>query len=237
MYKVNILPLELHDNINFDVNKLIKVMTVSIIAVVLLIGYGAFVFRLYMTGKEIAETEKELAQLQDTVKQVEEIKKQRQNNELIVQNFKDLVDNRKTWSNMLEELNSYLPVDIWLESIDVSFIEPQSPAGIDGQGGGQTKTQAKGMPARSQTNIDRTGTGKESNVDQDLKGISQLAVPSPNVLTVEGYSRSLPSVGIFVNSLGKMPYIKKIRLSEIKKDDGQAAVKFKITATIGESGE
>lgn len=236
MYKVNILPLELHNNINVDVKKLIKIMTVSVITVVLAIGYGTFIFRFYSIRKEIAETEKELVQLQDTVKKVEETKKQRQNNELTVQNLKDLVDNRKTWSNLLDELNSSLPVDIWLESIDVSFIDPQTPDGTVEQGSGQPKMQAKGTQVQLQSKANRTEAGAESSVEPDLKGISQLVVPFPNVITVEGYARTLPSVGIFVNSLGKMPYINKIRLCEIKEDERHAAVKFKITATIGESG-
>jgi len=180
MYKVNILPLELHRNINVDVKKLIKIMTVFIITAILLAAYGTFIISFYSTGKEIAEAEKELVRLQDIVKKVEEIRKQRQNNELSVQNFKDLIDNRKTWSYMLEELNSSLPADIWLESIDLSFVSPQTP----------------------------------------------------NFLTVEGYSRTVPSVGILVNSLGRMPYFNKIVLSEIRKDERHAALKFKITATI-----
>jgi len=236
MYKVNVLPLELHRNINLDVKKLIKTMTVYTITTILLVAYGTFIFSYYSTRKEVAETEKELVQLQDTVNKVEKIKKQRQNDELAVQNFKALVDNRKTWSHMLEELNSSLPVDIWLESIDLSFAGPQTVAGINGQTVGKPKIQAKGMQAQAQTRVNRADAGAESGVESDPKGLSQLVLPHPNVLSVEGYSRTVPSVGILVNNLGKMPYLKNIMLNEIREDERHAAVKFKITAMIGESG-
>lgn len=85
-------------------------------------------------------------------------------------------------------------------------------------------------------NVDASSSGAESQAESAPRGISQLITTNPNGLTVEGYSRAVPSVGIFLNKLGHIPDLEEVSLYEIQEDSGRIALRFKITAALKESG-
>jgi len=242
MYKINLLPSELQRDLSIDVRKLVKRAAVSLVAVILLAGYGSFLYSSYSTRKEIAKTEKYLNELNVTVKKVEEIKKQRETSEQSAQKLKELLNNRLAWSSVLEDLNHNLPVDVWLERIDLSHIDLQASTGASGQPKGQADAQApqsQSQPAPAQPNPAQAGTGAvpEGKPPSGQSGTpAPSSPPVPNTLTIEGYSRTVPSIGVFVNNLSRMPYFTRVTLNEFAEDEKMGAIKFKVTAAIKEGG-
>ena len=238
MYKVNLLPTELQRDISIDFRKLVKRLSVSLLAITLLASYSAFLYSFYSNRKDIARTERYLNELRVTVTKVEDIKKQRQNNEQSVQTLRELLSKRLSWSPLLEDLNCNLPVDMWLESFDLSFTDLQTSTGAAGQSPGQPKALAP--QAQAQSKPAQTGNGASSDGQAPAAGqkgpLPPASLTVPNTLTLEGYSRTVPSIGIFVNNLNRMPYFNRVTLNEISEDKKYGAIRFKVTAMLKESG-
>ncbi|OPX88396.1 MAG: Fimbrial assembly protein (PilN) [Pelotomaculum sp. PtaB.Bin104] len=241
MYKINLLPPELQRDISIDIKKLVKRLSVSLVVMSVLAGYGTFLYSYISTKKEISQTEKYLNELQVTVKIVEDLKKQRQGNEHTIQIFTEMIDKRLTWSYVLDDFSRNLPVDVWLERIDLSYIDPQAAAGAAGQTKGQPnpqsqpqQAQAQGQ-AKAQAGAGATPGGQAPPAGQ--KGQPQaVSPPVPNTMTIKGYSHTVPSIGVFINNLNKMPYFTRITLNELAEDDKSLAFKFKLTAAVKEVG-
>lgn len=238
MDKINLLPPELQRDISIDIKKLVKRLFVSLVVISVLAGYSTFLYSYLATKKEIAQTEKYWNKLQVTVKIVEELKKQRQGNEQTIQEFTAIIDKRLTWSYMLDDFSHNLPVDVWLEKIDLSFVDPQVVVGAAGQVKGQ---QAQIRPAQTQGRAGaQAGAGatlEEQAPPAGQNGQSQaFSPPVPNTLTIEGYSHTVPSIGVFINNLNKMPYFTKVTLNELAVDNKSSAIKFKLTAAVKEGG-
>lgn len=198
------MPPELQQNnstyVKKDLRRIVRIITAGSIVFVLLIFYGRFLFVSNSLERDIVETEARLAQLQDTVKQVKEVQKQRLAEEQSVKNYKKLLAERKSWSELLEEIEACLPADVWLNNVDASFI------------------------------------GAESQAESAPRGISQLIITNPNGLTIEGYSLTVPSIGVYFNKLGHIPDLEEVSLYEIREDSRRIALRFKITAALKESG-
>lgn len=57
-----------------------------------------------------------------------------------------------------------------------------------------------------------------------------------DTMVVDGYSRTVASVGVFMFRLGQTPGLEQITLNEIREEQKYAAYKFKITAALRGSG-
>lgn len=239
MYKINLLPSELQRDISIDVRKLVKRAIVALAAILLISGYSIFLFNYYSTKKEACELEKRLKQLEAAVKKVEEIKKQRRDNEQAVEKFKELLNQRLTWACVLKDIDYNLPEDMWLGSIDISYTGRWAQAEAGDKELEQMKTKEavqKGRPKSGQTGTGALSDSKTSAAKQE--GTSQQAsLPVPDTLAIEGYSRTVSSVGVFINNLNKLPYFKSALLEELGEDEKYAGVKkFKLIAEIKEGG-
>lgn len=228
MYKINMLPLELQRNTGSGKQKLLKSFVFSTIAVVILAAYGSFLVSGYRLKIEIADAEKELAECQDQLAGVAESNRQLYDEQLSRQSFQNLINHRKTWSPLLEELDTSLPVDVWLERISLSYVDADAPAASSGQ------AQGPGVPVRPPP----VQTGRMPGVEIKSSPGAALSVwPSANLIVVNGYSRTVPSIGILVYRLGQMPGLEQVTLNEIKEDQTHAAYRFTITAALGGKGE
>jgi len=216
MYKINLLPTELQRDLSLDVKGLVRRVSITITLILLLFGYGVFLFMGYLTQKEINDTEKYLNQISSTVKKVEGIKAQRVKNEESTKKFKELLNARLTRFPLLEDLSYNMPVDLWLDNVDMSYVAPANASGGATQGQTAAPPQAQGQAA----------------ADKKVP----VSPPVPNTLTIEGYSRTVPSVGIFMNNLYRMPYFSSVVLNELKTDEKSGSVKFKLTAVLKEGG-
>jgi len=214
MYKLNLLPTELQKDLSIDFKGLVRRVTITITVILLLFSYGVFLFMGYLTQKEISDTEKYLSQISATVKKVEGIKAQRVKNEESTKKFKELLSARLTRFPLLEDLSYNMPVDLWLDNLDMSYVAPaKTPANASG---GAAQPQAQGQPAAEKK--------------------APVAPPLPNTLTIEGYSRTVPSVGIFMNNLYRMPYFSSVVLNELKTEESSGNTKFKLSAVLKEGG-
>jgi hypothetical protein len=207
VYKINLLPVELQKDLSIDVKGLVRRVTVTVIVILLLFGYGAFLYLGYLTKKEITDTEKYLSQISAAVKRVEGIKAQRVKDEESTKLYKGLLSTRQTRFPMLEDISYNMPVDLWLEKVDMSYVAPKEE-GKDGK------------PAQA-----ANGDKKET-----------AAPPVPNNLIIEGYSRTVPSIGVFMNNLYRMPYFSSVILNELNTDEKSGNIKFKLTAVLKEGG-
>lgn len=231
MYKINLLPPELQRDVSIDFKTLAIRASAVVAAVGLVAMYCAFLYNIHSIKLEISQEEKYLSEIQFTVKKVEEIKNKRLANEQSVQKYRELLDNRVTWSPVLEDLNKILPTDMWLESINISHVDRQV------QGGGAI------IPAPQPPPVQLPGYQLQSQIQAKTAGTAQggqgenqpvSSLPTPNTLTINGYSRTAPSVGVYLHNLGKMPYYSKVALNEMGEDEKESAYKFKITATVKE---
>jgi hypothetical protein len=153
MYKMNLLPAELQKDLSIDIKGLIRRVTVTVIVILLLCGYGAFLYMGYLTQREISDTEKYLNQISATVKKVEGIKTQRLKNEESTKKFKELLSARLTRFPMIEDLSYNMPVDLWLENVEMSYVEPKD-AGKNGQAA-KTNANASTGAAQGQAAADK----------------------------------------------------------------------------------
>ncbi|MDD4239611.1 MAG: PilN domain-containing protein [Desulfotomaculaceae bacterium] len=213
MYKINLLPLELQRDLSIDVKGLVKRVSITVTIILLLASYGVFLYLGYLTQREIADTQRYLNQITPAVKKVEAIKTQRVKDEESIKVYQGLLSARLTRFPLLEDLNHNMPFDLWLENVDISYVASKD-AGKDAQPGQPaTTTQAAG--------------GKNGPVSP----------PLPNTLVLEGYARSVPSIGFFVNNLYRMPYFSSVVLNEYEYEKPpKDRYKFKLTAALKEGG-
>ncbi len=225
MYKINLLPGELQRDLSIDVKGLVRRVTVTVMVILLLFGYGAFLFMGYLTQKEISDTERYLSQISATVKKVEGIKAQRIKNEESTKKCKELLSARQTRSPLLEDLSYNMPVDLWLGNVDMSYVTPKN-SGKDGQPGQPSGNESSGYGQGQPVTATQSATGKN--------GVDSL--PLPNTLIIVGYARSVPSIGFFMNNLYRMPYFSNVVLNELQWDEKEDCFKFKLTAELKEGG-
>jgi len=220
VYKINLLPTELQKDLSIDVKGLVRRVTITVIVILLLFGYGAFLFVGYLTQREISDTEKYLSQISSAVKRVEEIKAQRVKDEKSTKIYQELLSARQVRFPLLEDISHNLPVDMWLEKLNMSYVAPKE------DGKNSQPAQAANDGAQEQQN---TQSHTQGQADDKNKPSSP---PVPNTLIVEGYSRTVPSIGIFMNNLYRMPYFSNVVLNELATDEKSGNIKFKLTAAL-----
>ncbi|MGI6491784.1 MAG: PilN domain-containing protein [Pelotomaculum sp.] len=220
MYKINLLPVELQKDLSIDVKGLVKRVSIAMTVILMFFGYGAFLFMGYLTQKEINDTERYLSQISSSVNIIEDIKAQRIKNEESTKRFKELLNTRLARSPMLVDLSYNMPVDLWLENIDLSYVAPEQTAANASSGAAQEQT------AQPQPQGQAPASKQEA-----------VSAPAPNTFVLIGYSRSVSSIGVFMNNLYGMPYFSSVVLNELNTDEKSGNVKFKLTAQLKETGK
>lgn len=226
MYKINLLPVELQRDISIDVKGLVRRVSITVTVILLLASYGVFLFMGYLTQREIADTERYLSQISSAVKKVEGIKAQRVKDEESIKVYKEILSARLTRYPLLEDLNSNMPVDMWLDTLDLSYVERKDAgqAAQTGQPAADASGNTQEQPAAAAQPQGQSAGGKNG----------KASIPLPNTLVLEGYSYSVPSIGFFTNYLYRMPYFSKVVLDSYKWDESKFAYKFKLTAALKE---
>jgi hypothetical protein len=222
MYKLNLLPVELQRDLSIDIKGLVRRVTITVAIFIVLASYGMFLFMGYLTQREINDTQKYLNQISATVKKVEGIKAERVKNEENTKKFKEILGARQARFPILEDLNYNMPVDLWLENVSMSYVASGQAANTAANAsGGATQTQ----PVEQSQTQGQAAAKKEA-----------VSPPLPNTLIIEGYSLTVPSIGIFMNNLYLMPYFTSVVLNELKTDEKSGNIKFKLTAVLKEGG-
>lgn len=210
MYKVNLLPPKLQREEVVDISRLFLIAVITFFSVIIL-GAGAFFIVNYFTMRnDIAAATQRVSTLQPTVAYVTNLRKERTAMEKTVTDYKALLNKQITWSSLLYELNDIAPVDVWLVELDIQNVA--LPAGTPGVVSVKPATAAAKKPA---------GKAALQNTEP---------IPRPNTVTIKGYSRSVPEIGIFVQNLKQLPYFKNVLINKINSDT--TGNSFDITAYI-----
>jgi len=205
-YKVNLLPPHLQREGLIDFRRLTIITGTTLLIAIVLGSYGAFLFNFYTMKNDLAATRQQLEALAPMVARVEGLRKERKELEAILEEYKYILKKHIAWSSLLYDLGDVTPIDLWLVEMDIKNI----PAETKPQGGGEA-TPAKKEPA-----------AKEPQYAH--------AYPRPNVITFKGYSRTVSSIGVFVNNLYKLPYFKTIKLKSVS--DEPDGFHFEINAYV-----
>lgn len=207
MYKVNFLPRELQRDFVTDINKLAAGALFALIIAGVLAVYGFFLDRLHLVEAAVAEAGRYLESLQAGVAAVEEVKRRRVRDEQTVDSLRAIMEKRISWTEVLTGVNSQLPADVWLARLELGNRDLPGAA-----------------PERDYL--------REGRPAQGAGGPPGAAPPAPDVLVLEGYSRSVSSVGVLVDQLGRIPVFSRVLLNELSVDRKAAAYTFKITALL-----
>ncbi len=215
MYKVNLLPPRLQREGAIDTRRLALIAGTALVAAAFLGGYAAFLINFFLMKGELAATRQQLASLAPVVSRAEKAKNEREQLEASLKEYHALLEKRLTWSDLLADLNNYSPVDLWLTELEISYKEETkagkaTPAPETQSAPGAPKTAGLSAPA--------------------LKAPEGYA--RPNQVTLKGFSRTVPSVGVFMHNLDQLPRFREVKLRSLSAEkDG---VKFEITAFLKE---
>lgn len=215
MYKVNLLPPKLQREGIIDTRRLALIAGTMLLAAAFLGGYAAFLINFFLLKSELATTRQQLASLTPVVSRVEKVKNERKQLEDALKEYHSILEKRLVCSDLLFDLNNFTPIDVWLTELEISF-KPETKA---------EKTtpapETSSAPGRSKTAMASTPALKEP------EGYAR-----PNQVTLKGFSRTVPSVGVFMYNLYQLPWFQEIKLHRLSTEkDG---VKFEITASLKE---
>lgn len=237
MYDINLLPPNLQKKFNIDVKKLLISFTITCMVTGLVGGYGLLMFKLYGTRMEMHRIDQRLNQIAPQVARVEQLKRERLEGEKKINAFRTIIDDRLTFTLILDDIAKNMPVDMWLTGISMEYREKYIPRG--------GFASPPGMLAGVYKNktVDKNITGKKPDADKqnitktptDKKDKEKNSPPPPNVLVLQGAAHSPASVGVFVHNLARLPYFQNINVLKVfantAGDPGQA---FTIEAQLRE---
>lgn len=220
MYNINLLPRELRPGNKINRQRLVVKIILIFLAVSLTGAYCGFTYRLHSLQNEVANANEQLVKMRPQVNKALALKQERKRITATVNELQKLLDRRKTWSHVLSDINDILPEDVWLKGINI-YYDPG--ANIRGQ-----------LPAR-EGNYEEKARYRETGKSQKTVTFMQGVAHIPNTITIDGNSRTVPPVGIFLNSLQELKYLKQARLDNILENREQSVITFTITAYTGDS--
>lgn len=209
MYKVNLLPPELvaaEPGLHRR-SPLYNLLVFCVGGLCLL--YVTFLLYLFFSQLQVQQKQKALAALEPQIQQVEKLQQQSQALRDRAMVWEGILKERREYYPLLVDLQRVLPVDMWLTRIELARVEPQAPGGLPA------------APAQPQAS---------GGAPPPL----QPAVPPvPNRLVIEGGTRSLSSVGVYINNLCRLPYFQKVTLREVTTVGQDHVTTFTIEAVLG----
>lgn len=208
IYKVNLLPQNLQHEGNIDIRRLLTIGVVTLLATVLIIGYSFFVVNFMVMKKQLAEAQQQLANLSPIVTRTEKMISERKEIEKSLDQYNSLIKKQVAWSDMFSDLNNVTPVDLWLNSMELSY-----------------KPDAKVTVGSSPVL-----TGNENPVQPGQATGQSAKAGRPNVVTFNGASLTISSIGVFMNNLYQLPYFQEVKLIKASRDS--QGIAFQITALL-----
>lgn len=213
MYRVNLLPPKLQREGTLDVRRLLLVGLTTLLAASLVGGYGVFILTFWSAKSELAATEQQIAALAPAVARVQAMKTERKDLEEALQEYDSILSKQQMWSDILLDFSHITPIDVWLTSLEIVYKGTEPAKGASGaqSAPAQAKAQSGGSQSSGQVSVDQLQS-------------------KPNTMLLKGYSRTVPSIGIFVNNLHQYPYFLDVQLNRILRDP--QGNQFEITATL-----
>jgi len=209
IYKVNFLPPNLQREGNIDLRRLFLISGVTLIVTLLAISCGFLVINFFVMNNQLRGTQQQLAELAPVVDRVEKITSERKELEKTIDQYNFLLKRHVVWSDMFYDYNNISPVDLWLNSVELSY-KPD------------LKVTIGSSPVI---------TGKEEQKQSSLAGSGQsVDIQRPNQVDFKGASLTMSSIGVFINNLYQLPYFKEVKL--IKASRESQGITFQITALL-----
>lgn len=254
-YRVNLLPVELQPRPVLEPKRLLFITLVTLTAGGLVTAWVFWNINLTRMRTELSAVKQQQPKLQETVTRLVEIKKQRLELEATAGELEQLIQQRKTWSKMLLDMNDVVPREVWLTALRLQAAENVSGADrkVDGSNAAQIpgsvpsllqKSLQQGSDALQQATA-QTGeqanqigeTGQPDQSDGQVMREEENNLPRlPDTLTLEGNTNSLAAVGVFIYQLGKLPYFSRVDLNEVKYDETKGITTFSISARLKGGG-
>lgn len=233
MYKVNLLPDELTQTA-VDLKKVLQAFLFALIVSLVLAVYGFFLYEIHQVKKELALLQKKVADIQPDLQRLESLEKQKADMEKAASDLEVIAGKRMTWSPVLDEINSNVPTDIWLTGLQ--FINDRNGLPAPEADSRTSQQQAGKVPspqevARQIEGMKNTQAEKQGRVD-GKQGAPPVAMPAPNAVSIQGESRSVVPVGVFVNRLLTVQYFTDVRVNDIHEDQEKGILAFSLTATL-----
>lgn len=223
-YKVNLLPPKLQLEGTIDFRRLAVIGGTTLFAAVILGGYGAFLLHFYSIKNDLEATKQQLASLAPLVSRVEGIKNERKGLEAALTEYHSILEKHIDWlSDLLSDLGDIMPVDLWLIDLDLynKPVEQKAKSPDSTSQGTKAKKSETDAPAAA-----KAKSSKSAGQGQEESG----AFAKPNMIKFTGFSRTVPSIGVFINNLHKLPYFKEIKLNKISAEG--EGFKFEISAIL-----
>ncbi|MCL5290651.1 MAG: PilN domain-containing protein [Eubacteriales bacterium] len=207
IYKVNLLPARLQREGIIDFRRLLAVGGITLLSAVALGSYGIFILNLFSINSELKETRQQVDSLAPVVARVEAMSRERKELESTLEEYNLVLNKHTAWLDLLYALGDITPVDLWIVDMEIINMTDENKAA--GYLHPPPKEGEKVKEANSIQTLSRT-----------------------NIVTFSGYSRTVPSIGIFINYLYKLRYFKEIKLKSVS--DETDGYNFKINAIIRE---
>jgi Tfp pilus assembly protein PilN len=202
VYKVNLLPPELTvEERRPSLTERLPAVAWYAVAVVVVLGYSAFLFTYFIAQGDLERKQAALERLAPEVAAAQALAADLKSAEARLVAWREVLINREDWVYLLEEVGAKLPAEVWFTALSI----------------------VPGLP-------EQTGTAAETAaLLEQAGGEGAEAAFQPPVYTmqIEGGSRTLPAVGVFVHHLQRMPQFSSVTLREIR-EDGDGNLSFAI---------
>lgn len=232
MYKINLLPDELFQP-QTDLKRIMRFLLVTILVALISGSYVLFLYHSIQLEKELVRLQKKVADIQPELIRLESLRKEKTDLEKASADIEGLAGNRVAWSPVIAEINRNIPTDIWLTgfsfyydrvSIQVTEPDPQ-------------KNQQQDKKA---VNLEETARKIEGNIASQADKQSRMdgrqgqpaTLPVPNALLIEGESKSVLPVSVFVNRMLKARYFRDVRINDIHENKERGTLVFGLTALV-----
>jgi len=209
IYKVNFLPPKLQREGNIDLRRLFLIGGVTLLVTLAVISYSILVITFFVMKNQLKGTQQQLADLAPIVARVQKITSERKELEKSIDQYNYLLKKHVSWSDMFYDFNNVSPVDLWLNSMELSY-KPD------------LKVTVGSNPVI---------TGREEQKQPSKAGSGQpVDIQRPNQVIFNGASLTMSSIGVFMNNLYQLPYFKEVKLIKASRDN--QGIAFQITALL-----
>ncbi|MGB9792978.1 MAG: PilN domain-containing protein [Thermacetogeniaceae bacterium] len=208
-YKVNLLPPKLQREETIDLRRLLLVTGVALLVAALVGGYGVFIFSLLTAKNELAATKAQLTAVTPLATRVKRLRLERIELQQTAEDYRKILGSRREWSGLLTDINRVMPVDLWLNDLELTYQ--------------QSSQKASGQNSQA-------GVAQPQAAPKGTAAVQVETLPRPNVVFLKGSSRTVASIGVFINSLSRLPYFQEVRLNKVQ--EGTDGIQFEIIAFL-----
>jgi hypothetical protein len=211
-----------------------KLYEIAVVASVLTIGITVapyiYAYRLDMLTKNYQTNLMQLEMSSQKVQEIQNEIKKYQEQISAVQNFKT-----QSYVEMLNDIRYALPQDCEMKSLEFKItnttVQNVSQSNIKQKSQNNAVLNNQNLNNNSQTTFNKTQdniNNTQNNNQDNNKEVNALA--NPDTIVIEAYSKNIQSIGLFIDNLSRLPFIKNVTVG--KTEYNSSIYNFSITASI-----